>query len=130
MAFILYLIAGAAAGLLGGMGMGGGTVLIPVLTIFLGVNQHVAQATNVIAFLPMAAFALSEHKKKGYLRTDGVLAIIIPALISAVAFSVVAAFIDASLLRRLFGAFLIALAVRGIMSLAEEIKSERRSRRS
>ena len=61
MAFIIHLAAGVLAGLLGGMGMGGGTVLIPVLTIFLGVSQHVAQATNVIAFLPMAALALAVH---------------------------------------------------------------------
>ena len=105
MAFIIYLVAGVLAGLLGGMGMGGGTVLIPVLTIFLGVSQHVAQATNVIAFLPMAAFALAEHKKKGYLRTDGLWWVIVPALASAVVFSIAAAFLDASLLRRLFGAF-------------------------
>ncbi len=126
MAFIIYLVAGVLAGLLGGMGMGGGTVLIPVLTIFLGVSQHVAQATNVIAFLPMAAFALAEHKKKGYLRTDGLWWVIVPALASAVVFSIAAAFLDASLLRRLFGAFLIALAIKGILSLAEEIKKNKR----
>ena len=126
MAFIIYLVAGVLAGLLGGMGMGGGTVLIPVLTIFLGVSQHVAQATNVIAFLPMAAFALAEHKKKGYLRTDGLCWVIVPALVSAVVFSIAAAFLDASVLRRLFGAFLIALAIKGILSLAEEIKKNKR----
>ena len=126
MAFIIYLVAGVLAGLLGGMGMGGGTVLIPVLTIFLGVSQHVAQATNVIAFLPMAAFALAEHKKKGYLRTDELWWVIVPALASAVVFSIAAAFLDASLLRRLFGAFLIALAIKGILSLAEEIKKNKR----
>lgn len=127
MAFIIYLIAGALAGLLGGMGMGGGTVLIPVLTIFLGVNQHVAQATNVIAFLPMAVFALAEHKKKGYLKTEGLLAVILPALVSAIGLSIAAAFIDASQLRRLFGVFLIALAVRGILSLSDEVKKRRKS---
>lgn len=127
MAFIIYLISGALAGLLGGMGMGGGTVLIPVLTIFLGVNQHVAQATNVIAFLPMAAFALAEHKKKGYLKTEGLLAVILPALVSAIGLSIAAAFIDATQLRRLFGVFLIALAVRGILSLSDEVKKRRKS---
>ena len=54
MSFIFYLLAGFVSGLFGGMGMGGGTVLIPVLTLFFGVEQHIAQATNLIAFLPMA----------------------------------------------------------------------------
>ena len=126
MTIFLLILFGVIGGIFGGMGMGGGTVLIPVLTIFLGVSQHVAQATNVIAFLPMAAFALAEHKKKGYLRTDGLWWVIVPALASAVVFSIAAAFLDASLLRRLFGAFLIALAIKGILSLAEEIKKNKR----
>ena len=85
MSFILYLAAGFFAGLLGGMGMGGGTVLIPVLTIFLGVEQHVAQATNLIAFLPMAAFSLKVHKERGLLKTDGVWWVVVPALLLSVA---------------------------------------------
>lgn len=121
MSFILYLLAGALAGVLGGMGMGGGTVLIPILTIFLGVSQHVAQATNVIAFLPMAAFALPRHKKAGYLRMEGILFIIIPALVSSAAFSLIASVTEGELLGKLFGAFLIALAVKGLLSLRKDI---------
>lgn len=85
MSFIFYLLAGFVSGLLGGMGMGGGTVLIPVLTLFFGVEQHIAQATNLIAFLPMAAFSLNVHKKKGLLKTDGVWWIVVPALLTSVA---------------------------------------------
>ena len=71
MSFILFLIAGFFAGLLGGMGMGGGTILIPALTVLLGVEQHVAQATNLIAFLPMAAFTLNVQKKKRTFKNAG-----------------------------------------------------------
>lgn len=84
MSFILFLIAGFFAGLLGGMGMGGGTILIPALTVLLGVEQHVAQATNLIAFLPMAAFTLNVHKKNGLLKTQGLLSIVIPAVLGSV----------------------------------------------
>ena len=70
MSFILYLLAGFFSGMLGGMGMGGGTILIPALTILFGVEQHIAQATNLIAFLPMAAFSLRVHKDKGNLKTQ------------------------------------------------------------
>lgn len=111
MSFVIFLVAGFISGVLGGMGMGGGTVLIPVLTIFLGVNQRVAQAANIISFLPMAAIALPQHKRNGYLKTDGVLQIIVPALLSAVASSLLMTVIPAEVLRRLFGLFLIAIAV-------------------
>ena len=117
MAFLIYLAAGLLAGILGGMGMGGGTILIPALTIFLGVNQHVAQATNVIAFLPMAAIVLPAHKKSGLLRTDDVWEIVIPALITTVLAGFVMAALPTEVLKKLFGIFLVALAVKQLFSL-------------
>lgn len=117
MSFIIYLAVGFLAGVIGGMGMGGGTILIPALTILLGVNQHVAQATNVIAFLPMAALVLPQHKKNGLLRTDDVWEIIIPALITTVLFGVIMAALPTEVLKKLFGFFLIALAVKQLFGL-------------
>lgn len=117
MSFILYLIAGFLSGLLGGMGMGGGTVLIPALTAVLNVEQHVAQSTNLIAFLPMSAFSLKVHKDRGLLKTDGVLWIVIPALLTSVVFGLLATALPAQILRKLFGVFLILLAVKGLFSV-------------
>lgn len=117
MSFIIYLLVGLLAGVLGGMGMGGGTILIPALTIILGVNQHVAQATNVIAFLPMAAIVLPAHKKAGLLRTDDVWEIIVPALITTVLSGLIMAAMPTDVLKKLFGLFLIAIAVKQAFSL-------------
>ncbi len=122
MSFNLFLIAGFVSGVLGGMGMGGGTVLIPVLTIFFGVNQHVAQAANLISFLPMAAIALPQHKRNGYLKTEGVLQIIVPALLSAIASSLLMMVIPSEVLRRLFGLFLIAIAIAQIKGLSTALQ--------
>ncbi len=124
MSFILYLIAGFVSGFLGGMGMGGGTVLIPALTIFLGVEQHVAQATNLIAFLPMAAFSLNVHKKQGLLKSEGALWLILPAVITAVAGGLVAAYLPADILKKLFGAFLTALAVKGALQIFSTLRKK------
>lgn len=112
MAFILYLTVGFFSGFIGGMGMGGGTVLIPALTILLGVEQHVAQATNLIAFLPMALFTLKVHKKNGLLKTDGLLTIVMPAFVLSVCAGIIASFLPSDVLKKLFGAFLIVLAVK------------------
>jgi uncharacterized membrane protein YfcA len=49
--FALYILVGIIGGVLGGMGMGGGTLLIPMLGIFFGLEQHVAQAINLISFI-------------------------------------------------------------------------------
>ena len=118
MSFILYALLGFLSGLLGGMGMGGGTILIPALTVFMGVEQHVAQATNLIAFLPMAAFSLKVHKERGLLKTDAeVWSVVVPAVITSVAGGLLAAFLPGPVLKKLFGAFLVLLALKGIMTL-------------
>ena len=108
--------------MLGGMGMGGGTVLIPALTILFRVEQHIAQATNLIAFLPMAAFSLKVHKDKGNLKTQGVWWIVIPAVLTSVAGGLAAALLPADILRKLFGAFLVFLALKGVLSLKFPVK--------
>lgn len=112
MSFILFLVAGFFSGVLGGMGMGGGTVLIPALTVIFGVEQHIAQATNLIAFLPMAAFTLKVHKDNGLLKTEGLGWIVVPALLTSVAAGFVAAFLPSVVLKKLFGAFLVGLSVK------------------
>lgn len=117
MSFIFYLITGFFSGFLGGMGMGGGTILIPALTIFLGVEQHVAQATNLIAFLPMSAFSLKVHKDEGLLKTEGAWWLIVPAILTSVIGGLIAVILPAQILKKLFGAFLIFLALKGVLSL-------------
>lgn len=113
MAFWLYLSIGFLGGVLGGMGMGGGTVLIPALTVFAGVEQHVAQTVNLVSFLPTAGVSLAEHKKNGVLKTDGVISIIVPAVLASVFSSLFAVLLPPVILRKSFGAFLIFLAIKG-----------------
>ena len=57
------IIAGIISGIISGMGMGGGIILIPVLTIFLGFSQKVAQGITLLYFIPTAVFALIVHIK-------------------------------------------------------------------
>ena len=57
MKIIEYFI-GIIAGIIGGLGMGGGTILILLLTMFLNIEQNVAQGSNVVFFIPMAITAI------------------------------------------------------------------------
>ena len=57
------IIAGVIGGIVAGMGMGGGTLTIPILTIFLKYEQLRAQGLNLVAFLPMSVVALVIHIK-------------------------------------------------------------------
>ena len=50
MSFYLYLLLGFLGGIPAGMGMGGGTVTIPLLALVGGVEQKIAQCANLFAF--------------------------------------------------------------------------------
>lgn len=63
MYYVLLALCGAISGVLGGMGMGGGTLLIPLLTLVFNFNQKIAQVVNLIAFCIMAVFVLIVHIK-------------------------------------------------------------------
>ena len=119
---ILLVLAGIAAGALGGMGMGGGTILIPVLTIFFGAEQKQAQAINLVAFIPMAIASLLLHVKNKRVETKGILWIIIPATVLSLAGSMVAQAINGEILKRIFGGFLLLLSVAQFFS--EEINEK------
>ena len=110
MSFYLYLILGFIGGIPAGMGMGGGTVTIPLLVLVGGVEQKIAQCANLFSFLPMSVGALKTHAENKLLKTQGILWIILPALLLSVLGALLAAYLPSAILRRAFGAFLIALS--------------------
>ena len=92
------------------MGMGGGTVTIPLLVLVGGVGQKIAQCANLFSFLPMSAGALKMHAENGLLKTDGLLWVVLPAVVLSALGSNYAAALPSSVLRRGFGVFLIGLS--------------------
>ena len=111
MEFVWYGIAGVLGGIFGGMGMGGGTVLIPLLGIFYNVNQHTAQAVNLISFIPMAIVALIIHLKNKMIDFSRVVWVIIPGVLSCVLGCYIAKSVTGDILSRCFGGFLILLSI-------------------
>lgn len=111
MQYVWYAVAGILGGILGGMGMGGGTVLIPLLTLFYGVGQHTAQAVNLIAFIPMAVVAVIIHAKNGLIKFGNVLLIILPGLVACVLGVYIARATSGNVLKKCFGGFLFLLSV-------------------
>ena len=114
MSFYLYFLCGFLGGIPAGMGMGGGTVTIPLLTFFCGVEQKLAQCANLFAFLPMSAFALHEHVKQGRVQTKGIWTVVLPAVSLSLLGALFASYLPSILLGRAFGAFLISLAFSGL----------------
>ncbi len=111
MQYVWYVFAGILGGILGGMGMGGGTILIPLLSIFYSVAQHTAQAVNLISFIPMSIVALIIHFKNKLIRFDKILFIIISGCATCILGCYLARAMSAQLLKRFFGGFLVLLSI-------------------
>lgn len=107
----LLILFGFLGGILGGMGMGGGTLLIPLLTIFLKLPQIESQAINLLSFIIMSIVALCIHiKNKLVVFKEGII-IILAGIGTSILGSYLANSINTLTLRTLFGVFLVAIGL-------------------
>jgi uncharacterized membrane protein YfcA len=65
---VSYILLGLVAGILSGLiGIGGGTIIVPVLVLFFGMSQHLAQGTTLALLVPpIGILAAWQYYKEGY----------------------------------------------------------------
>ncbi|MGE5327913.1 MAG: TSUP family transporter [Deltaproteobacteria bacterium] len=105
----MALIIGIAAGIISGMGIGGGAILIPALVMLLNIEQHNAQGINLVFFIPTAIAALVVHVKNKNVYIKTVFQIAIWGIVGAVLGANIAVAIPAALLKKMFGIFLLLM---------------------
>lgn len=108
MTIFLLILFGFLSGVIGGMGMGGGTVLVPLMS-FIDIPQKTVQAVNLISFLPMCVVALGFHVKNNLVQPKHVGWIVLPASLFAILGSFFAGKTNNRVLRVCFGVFLMAV---------------------
>ena len=118
---ILFVVAGIFSGVVAGMGMGGGTLLIPILTIFFDFKQQLAQGINLLAFLPCAIVSLIIHCKNKLVNFNIGVPIIISGVIASIGGSILATTIDSKLLRQIFGVFLLLIGVFQLVMIVKNL---------
>ena len=111
------IIAGVLGGIVGGMGMGGGTLTIPILTIFLHYKQLQAQGVNLIAFLPMSLIALFIHIKNKLVDFKSTWLLAVVGCICSLGGAMLANHISNGVLKKLFALFLIGLGIWQIVEM-------------
>ena len=127
MQIFLLILFGFLSGVIGGMGMGGGTLLVPLLS-FLDIPQKTVQAINLISFLPMCVVALSLHAKNKLLSPKHVGWIVVPATLCAVVGAFFAGKTENKILKVCFGVFLIAVGVWQLVVAAKFIHRQKKRR--
>ena len=113
-------LTGFCSGIISGMGIGGGTILIPALLFLTDITQQQAQGVNLIYFIPTAVTALITHQKKGNLDWKTAKPLALMGLAGAAAGAFLAVSLESELLRKIFGGFLF------LMGLSEILKKKER----
>lgn len=126
MKIILRILAGVIGGTIGGMGMGGGTLLIPILTIFLSFTQLQAQGINLIGFVPMSIIALVIHSKNKLVKFKESWLLAVCGAIASFFSALIATNLKNAVLKKFFAVFLIGL---GIWQTVEVIKAYKKKKK-
>lgn len=117
MNWVYFLIAGIVGGILGGMGMGGGTLLIPILTLILDMPQLQAQALNLISFVPMALVCLIIHIKNKLVDLKKILYLAPTAVMSCIIGAFFSDKIGGDILKKIFGVFMVVIGTTFLLKM-------------
>jgi len=106
-AIAIGLAAGIVAGLLG---VGGGVLFVPGLVLLLGLDQHQAEATSLLAIIPVAIVGTYNQDRYGNVRRADALLLGLLSLAGAVAGVVLANALSGRLLRDGFAVLMVIVA--------------------
>lgn len=119
------IIIGIVSGIVSGTGMGGGTILIFLLTFMCGIEQHIAQATNLIFFIPTSIVAIIVNIKNKNIDLKLATIISIFGILGAIIGANLSVHTDVKMLRKYFGMFLAIIALHEIYTIIKENKKRK-----
>ena len=119
---MLEVLTGIISGTISGTGMGGGTILILILSAFMGIDQHIAQATNLIFFIPTSITAIITTMKDKLINWKIAIPVAISGVIGAIFGAKISVNMDVNRLKKYFGIFLILITIYEIYSLIKQYK--------
>jgi uncharacterized membrane protein YfcA len=108
---IAVIAVGLAAGIVAGLlGVGGGVLFVPGLVIFLGLNQHHAEATSLLAIVPVAIVGTQRQDRYGNVRRADALLLGVLSLAGAAAGVALANALSGAFLRYAFAGLMVVVA--------------------
>jgi uncharacterized membrane protein YfcA len=102
---------GLAAGILAGLlGVGGGVLFVPGLVILLGLGQHEAEATSLLAIVPVAIVGTYQQDRFGNVRRRDALLLGVLSLLGAAGGVALANALSGAFLRDAFAVLMVIVA--------------------
>ena len=105
---VLPVILGFFAGILTGiMGIGGGVVLVPMMVLLLGVQQHLAQGISMLVIIPTVLVAIFKLRNSRLFQIRLALLLAAGSMLGSLVSSHLVQQIDGAVLKRIFGILVI-----------------------
>jgi len=113
----VLLASGAVAGFLSGMmGVGGGSIMVPALVLAVGLTQHAAQGSSLLAMVPAGSVGAFTHWRLGNVVTRLLLGLILGIILGTYLGGTLAHLLSEAALRVIFAVVLIGMGIRDISS--------------
>ncbi|MCC6829910.1 MAG: sulfite exporter TauE/SafE family protein [Thermoleophilia bacterium] len=111
MELLAVALLGVAAGVVAGLfGVGGGVIFVPALTLVVGLSQLHAEATSLLAIVPVALLGSWQQRRHGHIRWRDAGVIGAASVVTAIAGAFIADAAPERVLRIAFAALLVVTA--------------------
>jgi uncharacterized protein len=120
------ILIGVAAGVLGGLlGLGGGVLFVPGLVLFLGLSQHQAEGTSLLAIVPVGLVGALSQDRFGNVRRGDALLMGVLSIAGVAGGVALANALSGAVLRTAFAALMLLIAAQLVRrALAGQEKSD------
>lgn len=123
---LIIFIGSYFAGLLGSLtGLGGGFVIIPLLTLLLGVDIHYAIGASLVSVIATSSGSAAAYVKEGITNIRLGMFLEIATTAGAMVGALIAVYIPTNFIAILFGVILITSAIMSLRKKAEQIVQEK-----
>ena len=115
----VFVLLGICAGVIGGtLGLGSGTIIIPILVLFCSVEQKSAQGTALAVMVPMTLLGALRYWKNPEIEMNTAIIVLIAlgALAGVLVGTELAARLPSHTLRKVFAIYLAIVAVKMFMA--------------
>ena len=109
---ILLALSGVAVGAFSALfGVGGGLIMVPLITVFLDRSQHLAEGTSLLAIIPISIAGVLAHRGRGYVSLRAAAWLGVGGAVASAVGALLALSVPSHTLRLLFAVLIAAVAV-------------------